>query len=340
VSSGTVRVVVAVAYGLGVQLRALGVPMRPMPPGSREANRGSTRDATQRVPRRTRVRRLLPAGSAGVFIAALASGCLGSSTTSSAPSRTTPTLVGSQAGWDRISVPNGLTIRYPPAWYGQTYLSGTATISSFPIHQPGHAVAEKPPGGALVLVFDSPPPSPLARYLPPRPSTPLRLGHFSPSYEMFGAAYRIAFHDRGHHVLVFVAVGKHATATTRQDAVAVLNSIHAQEGTLPPPPERQAVTLHLGSGQRTASALVIYPHFGQTFTITTTKPASTRLSGFVDAGGMHFSAIAFTTECTSRIRRPCQFAGLEQGAVPRIWYLRISKHSTPPATVHIVVRFR
>ena len=106
-------------------------------------------------------------------IPVLASGCLGSSQSQSGTSLTV-TRPGVQAGWDTIQTPSRISVRYPRGWYGQTYASASATISSFPIHEPDEAVKEKPPGGALLLVFDTPPTSLAARYLPPRP--PVRCG--------------------------------------------------------------------------------------------------------------------------------------------------------------------
>jgi len=182
--------------------------------------------------------------------AASLSGCLGPSASDGAAPRSAPQLILTPADWASISTSSALTIRYPKSWYGQTYASTSATISTFPIHQPDQAVHEKPSGGALIEVFDQPPQSLAAHYLPPRPPNHLALTHFQPSYEMFGAAYRIAFHDRGHGVVVYVVLGSHASRATRQEATAVLNSIRAQRGVLPQPPRRQAMTLQLGIGRR------------------------------------------------------------------------------------------
>ncbi len=51
--------------------------------------------------------------------------------------------------------------------------------------------------------------------------------HFDPSYEGIGAAYRIAFTSRGHHVLVFVSLGDAVSPATRRQALIVLRSIAA-----------------------------------------------------------------------------------------------------------------
>jgi hypothetical protein len=97
------------------------------------------------------------------------------------------------------------------------------------------------------------------------------------------------------------------------------------------------VTLHLGSGRRNVGTPVVY-HFGQAFTITTTKPAATRLSGYFDAGGSHLANIG----CPSQPQTTCHagpFEGLGRGTVPRIWHLHVAKQSTPPATIRIIIRF-
>jgi hypothetical protein len=156
---------------------------------------------------------------------------------------------------------------------------------------------------------------------------------------MFGAAYRIAFHDRGHGVVVYVVLGSHASSATRQDTVAVLNSIRAQRGVLPQPPRRQAVTLQLGIGRRHAGIPVVYPSSAPSFSITTTKPAIAQLAGYFDVEGLHVATIG----CPSHPQATCRsgpFEGVKLGTGPWLWYLRITKRSTPPAIVHIVVRLR
>jgi hypothetical protein len=282
----------------------------------------------------------LATAAACALLGAVAAACFGSSSAASRGTGTTSPATSVQPGWDTITTPSRLAVRYPPAWYGQTYDGASATVLSFPIHQPDRAIEEKPPAGALVIVLDTPPASLAARYLPPRPRTRLRLEDFQPNYEMFGAAYRIEFHDRGHDVLVFVSFGQRASTVTRQEAIAVLNSVRAIRGALPPPRERQAVTLHLGNGRRTVSTPVVYPHYGQTFSITTTKPAAARLTGYLDAGGSHLAGIAFA--CPRKRQTICRagpFNGIERGAVPRVWYLHVAKRSAAPASVHIIIQF-
>jgi len=283
------------------------------------------------------MRNRLAAAATCALVGALAVTCSGSSSPTSSGTATTRTVTSVRSGWDTITTPSSLAVRYPPTWYGQTYDTGSATISSFPIHQPDQAVAEKPPGGALVLVFDAPPASLAARYLPPRPRTRLRLEDFQPNYEMFGAAYRIEVHDRGHDVVVFVSFGQRASTGTRKQAIAVLNSIRAIRGILPPLRPRQAVTLHLGNVRRTISTPVVY-HFGQAFTVTTTKPAATRLTGYFDAGGSHLAGIGCPTQ-PQTICHSGPFEGLGSGTLPRIWHLHVAKQSRPPATIHIIIRF-
>jgi hypothetical protein len=68
--------------------------------------------------------------------------------------------------------------------------------------------------------------------------------------------------------------------------------------------------VHLGIGRRHASIPVVYPSSAPPFSITTTKPAAAKLTGYFDVEGVHLATIG----CPS--------------------------HSTPPATVRIVVQFR
>jgi hypothetical protein len=265
------------------------------------------------------------------------SGCLGSSISESTATQPASQLILTPTDWASISTASALTIRYPKSWYGQTYAASSATISSFPIHQPDQAVGEQPSDGALIEVLDQPPQSLVARYLPPRPPNHLELTDFQ-TYEIFGAAYRIGFHDRGHRVTVFVALGTRASNATRQDAIAVLNSIRAQRGVLPRPPRRQAVTLHLGIGRRHARIPVIYAKSAPSYRVTTRKPATSKLTGYFDMEGLHLATIG----CPSRPRPTCRagpFEGVKLGNGPWVWYLRIAKRSMPPATVRIVIRF-
>jgi hypothetical protein len=123
----------------------------------------------------------------------------------------------------------------PAAWYGQTYAMTNIVITSFPIHTMDQAVQPLPPGAASLNVFDSPPMSRAVCRAHTHPHGPLRLGGFERSYEQFGKAYRIAFWDRGHQFLVFVSFGSHVSQAIRRQAVAVLNSIHADRHACPTP---------------------------------------------------------------------------------------------------------
>ena len=139
------------------------------------------------------------------------------------------------SNWASISTPSALTIRYQRAVRAD-HASTSATISSFPIHQPDQAVQELSVGALIGGIRTSHRRASAARYLPPRPPNHLGLTHFQPSYELFGAAYRIAFHDRGHGVVVYVALGSQASSTTRQNAIAIINSIRAQRRSCSQPP--------------------------------------------------------------------------------------------------------
>jgi hypothetical protein len=106
-----------------------------------------------------------------------------------------------------------------------------------------------------------------------------------------------------------------------------------------PHARQQRITLQLGIGLRHASIPVVYPSSAPTFAITTTKPATARLTGYFDVEGVHLATIG----CPSRPRATCRagpFESVKLGPGPWVWHLRITKHSTPPATVRIVVQFR
>jgi hypothetical protein len=136
------------------------------------------------------------------------------------------TVVGATDARVGLVTDSGLRINYPAAWYGQVVGGVDALISSTPVHAPALAVRETPADGVLISVFDRPPGRVSALRGPSR-SGPLRLVHFDPSYEGLGAAYRIAFTSRGHHVLVFVSLGDAVSPATRRQALIVLRSIAA-----------------------------------------------------------------------------------------------------------------
>ena len=136
------------------------------------------------------------------------------------------TVLGGPARQVALVTDSGLRIRYPAAWYGQVVAGQDALISSTPIHAPALALRETPAAGVLVSVFDIPP-ARMSALRGPTPVRPLRLAHFAPSYEGIGAAYRIAFTTRGHHVIVFVSLGDAVRRATKHAALEVLRGISA-----------------------------------------------------------------------------------------------------------------
>lgn len=136
------------------------------------------------------------------------------------------TVLGAPAGRVGLVTDSGLRIRYPAAWYGQVVNGQDALISSTPIHAPALALRETPADGALLSVFDIPP-ARMSALRGPTPSLPRRLANFAPSNDGIGAAYRVAFTTRGHHVVVFVSLGDAAGRATKHAALAVLRGISA-----------------------------------------------------------------------------------------------------------------
>lgn len=126
----------------------------------------------------------------------------------------------------------------PASWYGQTYATTNIIITSYPIHTSNQAYRPIPAGGVAVNVFDMPPTTQAACRRHSAAHGRLRLGGYQPNYEAIGAAYRIEFYDHGHHVLVFVAFAGPPSPIIRRQAVAVLNSLHADKHACPIPPLR------------------------------------------------------------------------------------------------------
>jgi hypothetical protein len=104
-------------------------------------------------------------------------------------------------------------------------------------------------------------------------------------------------------------------------------------------PMRQSVSLHLAAGPQHASVRVVYPRFGDAFTITAAGPIGAAIAGHLEADGRLMSGF----ECRSVSHVTCRagpFEGLERGAAPRIWYVHITKLTRAPADVYITVHFR
>ena len=142
-----------------------------------------------------------------------------------------------------------------------------ALISSTPIHAPALALRETPADGALLSVFDIPP-ARMSALRGPTPSRPLRLAHFAPGNEGIGAAYRIAFTTRGHHVLVFVSLGDAAGRATKRAALAVLRGISADVAA-----SRAWIR---GSRRRLKRPLHLWAGHWPTLSVATSAPLGTR----------------------------------------------------------------
>ena len=105
------------------------------------------------------------------------------------------------------------------------------------------------------------------------------------------------------------------------------------------PPMRQSASLHLAAGPQHASFRVVYPRFGDTFTIITARPRSAAITGYLEVDGRRIARF----ECRSGSHATCRagpFEGLERGAASRTWYLHIAKHTRSPADVSVTVQFR
>lgn len=154
----------------------------------------------------------------------LASACMSggaSGSSQAAPGSTNrstppPTAVSSVRSPRTIETPSFIQATFPAAWYGQQYGTAEIAITSFPVHLMIDSVRAIPADGAVLTILDT---TPKPRCdAAPRPRRPLRLGHFNANYEMFGAAYRIQFLDRGHNIVVFVSFGSHARPSVRRAA--------------------------------------------------------------------------------------------------------------------------
>jgi hypothetical protein len=104
-------------------------------------------------------------------------------------------------------------------------------------------------------------------------------------------------------------------------------------------PTRQSASLHLAAGQQHASFRVVYPRFGDTFTIIAARSRSAPITGYLEVDGQHMAGF----ECRSVSHATCRagpFEGLERGAASRIWHLHVAKHTRAPADVSVTVQFR
>ena len=140
---------------------------------------------------------------------------------------------GSATFRDRAS---GLALRYPRSWsvtgFSQTTSPQRLVVASYVVNRRQvegdcggrRALRSLPPDGAAVLVID---------YGATSVFSPHR-GRFSLSqldratYECFGETYMVRFHRGGHDLQAHVAVGAHASADRREQALAILDSFHTQ----------------------------------------------------------------------------------------------------------------
>lgn len=236
----------------------------------------------------------------------------------------------------------GMQARFPHSWYAQPYSDETLLVTSFPVHvDDGRAMRAVPPGGTAIEIFDSPGGSMRACRRAGGEHGYLRLGHYEPNYEGFGAAYRIQFHEHGHVVLAFVSFGgRRPTAGQRRDAEAVLNSVHVGRGACP---VKSVLRIGAAAARPTSPAftpLVTLRQLGTFATRCVSRPGS---AGFATA---YVAGPRFATETVTltRGRGAVVRRTLDPGerwvtplGPPQVQRWRISQ-ATEPQTITAAVR--
>jgi hypothetical protein len=181
--------------------------------------------------------RLVACAAIAVLVGASAAACTGARSTSH-PDTTTPSAPSQTTGGTQVSVPlppgfgsglwtsEGTFIRFPRAWYAQNYYTASQVlITTYPIHNPMNAVADLPPSGALIELFDSRLAHPTRQI--PKSAGPHRLGKERP-YEGVGASYRLSWYQDHHGLLILVKFGSRASTTTRATALNIINHLHIE----------------------------------------------------------------------------------------------------------------
>jgi hypothetical protein len=152
---------------------------------------------------------------------------------------------GGSASW-LLYKSHGVTLRYPPSWHATTVTLTHVTdpvqivaIASYPLPtsnrgddgcQPKEALDHLPATGAFIYGWEDPADSVFG---PPRASDfPARPAHFKLTgygqYECSGPGYMLAFRDNGRFFQVHDALGRRATAATRQEVLRILDSFRAK----------------------------------------------------------------------------------------------------------------
>jgi hypothetical protein len=152
---------------------------------------------------------------------------------------------GSSANW-LLYKSHGVTLRFPPSWHATTVPLTHVTdpvqivaIASYPLPdsnrgddgcQPKEALDHLPATGAFIYGWEDPADSVFG---PPRASDfPVRPAHFKLTgygqYECSGPGYMLAFRDSGRFFQLHVALGRRASAATRQEVLRILDSFRAK----------------------------------------------------------------------------------------------------------------
>lgn len=143
-------------------------------------------------------------------------------------------------GWSVVSS-QGVTVRYPPAWYATKRPLTNVTSPSQPLAiasyrfpartrpngcRPDGTLEEMPPAGALVVAIDLGTWVSRPAAFSPKPKRP-RLVDFA-NYECMGPSYQLRFRDSGRFFLVHVALGPRAGRDVRATVLHILASFEAR----------------------------------------------------------------------------------------------------------------
>jgi hypothetical protein len=143
------------------------------------------------------------------------------------------------AGWQTYRA-HGLSVRYPRSWYAMgrplTHVTGppqVLAVASYPLPksnrgsngcQPTAALDRLPPDGAFIYGWEYGSATE-AGNLPPRPRH-FALRNFT-AFECLGPSYVLRFRDAGRFFQIHVALGAHASDSTRSTALRILDSFRA-----------------------------------------------------------------------------------------------------------------
>ncbi|HEX5853288.1 MAG TPA: hypothetical protein VFY36_09355 [Solirubrobacteraceae bacterium] len=161
----------------------------------------------------------------------------------------------SNDAWPNASLPHAISVSYPKGWHvfpppdtPLTYPYDRLLITSYPTTtgggscSPRHAETALPANGVLIYLFEykTPPNAiltpPQNAAFPPKPAAFTLPAHPS-NYECWTVpSYMIRFRTAGRLFQTHIALGPHASASRRTQALRVLQSLHIQ--TLPTPPNQ------------------------------------------------------------------------------------------------------